>query len=174
MLSNGKKIASINCSKCGSPMLQDICACGSIKCHIRTNKKEPRIYLDYRTNAPLTLQTAKQVLRHMITAHEQGTYNALDYDPNSRKEFLIKNQIYKYLDTIKNKIAIGEMALGTLGTYSGHINHIKWLIGDIDVKELDCHVLEFNLSNKLEMNIASKRNPPSQGRSGSDGQDDAP
>ena len=137
MASDGDRVATINCNKCGRVLKQEKCACGHTVCHLRTNKKEPRIYLDFRTKAPLTFITARQVLRHMITAHENGTYNALDYNPASREQFQIKHQIDKYLESVKKKVNLGELSRGTLGTYTYQLDHAKQLIGDVDVRDLD-------------------------------------
>ena len=157
MNSKGDRIATINCNKCGRVLRQEKCDCGHTVCHLRTRKNEPRIYLDFRTKAPLSFITAKQVLRHMITAHESGTYNVLDYNPASREQFQLKHQIDKYLEVCKKKVELGELSLGTLGTYTYQLAHVKRLIGDIDVREVDHSILENDLSNQLEMNTASKR-----------------
>ncbi len=157
MTSGGDRVATINCNKCGRVMKQEKCVCGHTVCHLRTKKEEPRIYLDFRTKAPLTFITAKQVLRHMITAHENETYNVLDYNPASREQFQIRNQIVKYLDSVKKKVELGELSWGTLGTYTYQLDHVKRLIGDIDVRDLDYQILENDLSDKLEMGLSAKR-----------------
>lgn len=156
MTSERYRVATINCNKCGSVMRQEKCVCGHTVCHLRP-KDAPRAYLDFRTKAPLTFITAKQVLRHMITAHENGTYNPLDYNPASREQFQLKHQIDKYLESVKKKVELNELSLGTFGTYTYQLDHVKRLIGDVDVRELDYQILENDLSDKLEMNIASKR-----------------
>lgn len=157
MTSGGDRVATINCNKCGRVMKQEKCVCGHTVCHLRTKKQEPRIYQDFRTKAPLSFITAKQVLRHMITAHENETYNVLDYNPASREQFQIKNQIGKYLEAVKKKVELGEAARGTLLTYTYQLDHVKRLIGDIDVREVDHFTIENDLSDKLEMNLNSKR-----------------
>jgi integrase len=157
MTSKGERIATINCNACGAVMRQEKCACGHTVCHLRTKKDEPKIYRDFRTKAPLTFITAKQVLRHMITAHEQDTYNPLDYNPASLEQFQLKHQIVKYLEAVKKKAYLGELSLGTLSVYKYQLAHVTRLIGGIDVREVDYQVLENDLSDKLEMNICSKR-----------------